>query len=402
MSAARRLLDVLNVAPSGADDVDAADPPGTVSVALTRHSMFQSVLDVGITLRAAAEIADVAEGSIAARAGLRAGCYIFRVNGQHVETVEQVNTEFEKMLGVRIKALPMDDMEEILTKFHDADEDLDWGSLLETTPRYNFLSPAHPLHLRWQARLEDARRAKQALRQLELEGAQEDMALLQSLTAGPTQRASAIPSTTPPSAIGRPAATSAAEVPKGAPKSSAPAAIFSEGGAIVDEDEDVDEALMRMIVGEPKAAVPPPPDPTPIFAAPPVALLAFTAQPYTLSNGTVVTCVVKARKGEKPLPPVEDPPPHLLVPLKITASASDVGGSATSTSTAPRGSDKVRPQTLCKDFQRGRCHRSNCIYLHDDGSRRSRRGRDHRKHSREKKRYRSRSRERSDRKKRHR
>ena len=156
-----------------ADSGAAPEPPvlgkdGSKTYTVRRRFLAESVRDTfGLNLTSDNEIRSVAAQSLGCYHQLPVGHIILYVNGVLVETNDQLYHEAAKKVDCELTCYSAAAMDELIARFVESKDPLDFDELQKTTPRFDFLSMHHPLHLHWAGRLRDAKETKDALAMFE-------------------------------------------------------------------------------------------------------------------------------------------------------------------------------------------------------------------------------------------
>ena len=412
------------------------DAEGYCTVVIERRHKGEALSELGLTLTPDAEVTSVKPNSRGSEANVPVHYIIFSVNDTYVETDAEFLEAASGAVRLIVKMYTAVDMKELLAKVQ-GEVMPDLEDLCKTALRYSFLKIDHPVHMRWNKRLEQCLEARRALQlmQAELDAAQradeerEAERRLDALVGSSSddedeKKPSTSTTISPhPELAGRPRKlTSIVAEP------------VVDASSFGHEDVSKDELLaiisaaapiallkhttpppapltvgeLRDIVGlpvvVPESFVFPPPPPTPLPSSSlthsgggaNVTVLVRVKQNYKLSDGSVVSIAVKERRGPLPLPPLTEPPPlpepaadePLMESVRVPKPVPDDyvchfcnkkghwidDCEARVQWKAKKEAPPLAPQAaapvaavirdVCKDYQRGKCSRAQCIYRH--------------------------------------
>jgi hypothetical protein len=144
--------------------------------AFRRQSPSQPASELGIQLNRSCVITKVIPGSFADDAHVTSGLIVAKVNDNLVKTEAEFIAHVQRSVDCCILFFEGDAVTELITQVMNATYDAQglpneppFAQLLAENPaRYGFLSVSHPLHLHWRDRADETRKARDALRAMEL------------------------------------------------------------------------------------------------------------------------------------------------------------------------------------------------------------------------------------------
>jgi len=431
-------------------------PPGQVLCVVERASKSDPISAVGLTLTPDCEV--VAAIGPSEKVPLRH--MIFRVNSHFVQSSNDFEEYASKYNRLEILLDTTTGMSELIAKVqNDTEDEVPDLAPYASISRYGFLSIDHPLSMRWQKRLDEAIRAKRDLRAIMKQ--QEDMRRRDEEAKANQKLEEMLKAATSDPGITLPKTASAPFVPF-IPQGGAVTPFMAQQpdhsefsqetaetaalleivqGGVEPSGHDINELLNVVVGGGVPITLPPsttqaellilPPPPEPSVPPPPPVVQYFIkrAEEYVMDNGEKVTVGFKMRVGALPSPPPDDPPYREPSPEEVPESAAVPQAPDPEKPKGPHSDyvcrvcgqkghwiddcpvrqapRQVTSKEVCKDYQRGHCSRTHCIFRHvapEDEKpprRRSRsepkrgRSRERSRGKRDKSRERSRSRDRS-------
>jgi hypothetical protein len=144
--------------------------------AFRRQSPSQPAAELGIQLNRSCVVTKVIPGSFADDAHVTSGLIVAKVNDNLVKTEAEFIAHVQRSVDCCILFFEGDAVTELITQVMNATYDAQgipneppFAQLLAENPaRYGFLSVSHPLHLHWRDRVDETRKARDALRAMEL------------------------------------------------------------------------------------------------------------------------------------------------------------------------------------------------------------------------------------------
>ncbi|CAD2222775.1 hypothetical protein AGDE_09574 [Angomonas deanei] len=319
----------------GADKIDNSLPPdasGLVVRRLQKQYASEPPENLGLVLTDDAEIRSVAPNSAAAQANIQPNFMICYVNDEFVETKAEFLAAAANSIYMDVKLYSVEPMSELIAKLVDDEgKSINCDELLQTTPRYGFLSSEHPLFRRYTKRLDRQRHtyfllkqgAKDMEEQLRLERQKEMQREAERLKKGEEERqekereeekekqklpSAQVAGTPPPEAI--------------APTNE-PFVKVDNVTSSFQVDKQVDEQVDKQDTLDEPDTLPEPELPNPVSTKELLDLVGvptttsaieepryelLPSEEYTLSNGEKVVHQLKKRSGPLPPPPPGKPP----------------------------------------------------------------------------------------------